>query len=354
MLRVNPCQWIASDMHIGYISGAVPANIQPNSLDVPLGVGSWMPWSTLPCGGETMDELVARHGTELREKSVLFRDFVYVFKSPVHLALPAHVSAMANPKSSAGRLDVHVRTFGEGCDRFDVFPSGYRGPVFVEVVSRSFRLEVDHASTLSQIRFLTEGSQVEPGFVEKLHGKCPIVRDAVGKASKYVTASRATLSLNLRGARDETIGYVVKRDADARPTIRWGANGEIDPKAYWDRITRADSIQLEPNRLYIFATHEKVEIPPELCAELVAFDPRCGELRMHYAGFFDSGFGRGNPSSVVLEIRNHHAPFLIHHGQRLFDLDLQPVAEIPERLYGQNGNHYQGQRLRLAKQFAEW
>jgi len=91
---------------------------------------------------------------------------------------------------------------------------------------------------------------------------------------------------------------------------------------------------------------------------MTPIDPAVGEFRVHYAGFFDPGFGSpeagGDGSRGVLEVRSHETPFLIEDGQAVARLVFEPMAARPARLYGAGGSHYQNQGLRLSKHFADW
>ena len=108
---------------------------------------------------------------------------------------------------------------------------------------------------------------------------------------------------------------------------------------YWDPVRReeGDRIVLAPGAFYLLLSDEAVVIPPDLAAEMTAYDPTAGELRTHYAGFFDPGFGydptgllRG--SRAALEVRAHDVPFMVEHRQPVCKLTFERMLEPPERL----------------------
>jgi dCTP deaminase len=132
-----------------------------------------------------------------------------------------------------------------------------------------------------------------------------------------------------------------------------------DPRDFWEPLTtRHGGLLLDPGEFYILASGEEIEIPVLQAAEMTPIDPAVGEFRVHYAGFFDPGFGTaeagGEGSRAVLEVRSHETPFLLEHGQTVARLTFEALAERPARLYGWRGSHYQRQGLRLAKHFRAW
>lgn len=311
-----------------------PEQIQPSSLDLRLGGRLWqLQCSFLPgdAGIEAkLDRLAtAAHRLDPDTPIVLHRGGVYLAELEEGLALPAGVRGRGNPKSSTGRLDVFVRLLTEHGKAFDTVPDGYQGRLWLEITPQSFHVALRRADTLGQLR-LARG---RPGD----DAPDPVM-----------------LSVDLAGDDGGPVGYVARRHM---PPIDLAQRG-LPVDRYWTAMPPAerDGHVLEPEQFYIFATRERLRIPPELCAELVPFDATKGELRTHYAGFIDAGFGwdaaRDSPGAkLVLEIRTHDVPFLLEHGQPLFRMEFMRNETLPDRLYGQSGSNYQMQGLKLAKQF---
>ncbi len=367
MHGILPSQWIRTALRDGVIRLDSPPSegqIQPNSLDLRLGaVGYRVQCSFLP-GEEGLTRKLERYkwfNFPLPEEGVVLeRNQVYLFPLQESLALPPELSARGNPKSTTGRLDMFTRLVTEYGATFDDVPSGYQGNLYLEVVPRSFAVRVRAGDALSQIRFGigeahlsheetlhlldTEDILLSPNLHVLRSGEIPVSRGVV-------------LSISLPRKNEPTVGYQARRNA--APVDLRGV-GKHPIRQYWDRIY-GDSkpVILEPDEFFIFASRELVRLPPNYCAEMVPFDAGSGELRTHYAGFFDSGFGyhpslppERSAAAVVLEIRNRDVPFLLEDGQPLFRLELLHCTEPPDMLYGQGiGSNYQGQRLRLSKQF---
>jgi dCTP deaminase len=364
---VYPSQWMRQAAAAGIIVADLPlaaGQIQPNSLDLRLGpVGYRVQCSFLP-GEEGMRRKLDRYGWYAfdipDEGVVLERNQIYLFPLMERIALPAHVSAHANPKSTTGRLDVFTRVVTEFGAGFDIAQAGYNGPLYLEVVPRSFAIRVRAGDSLAQIRFQTGDPHLSPAETADLLDRDDIVLGAdlrTLRSRDLDIGSGLVLSVSLPRKNEPTVGYEARRNT---PPIDLRAIGQARVRHYWNRI-HGDSkpIILEPDQFYIFASRELVRLPAEYCAEMVAFDASSGELRTHYAGFFDSGFGFGvgrrageTAAAVVLEVRSRDVPFLIEHGQPLFRVNLLRATEPPDMLYGADlSSNYQSQRLRLSKQF---
>ncbi len=340
MSVIWPSQHIARAFGAGLIRAATPPDadqVQPASLDLRLGpVAYRLPASFLPGPGRTVAERLASlstHEVDLTKPTVLERNCVHVVPLVEELALPPHVDARANPKSSSGRLDVFVRIIVDGGATFDEIPRGYHGRLYAEVVPRSFPIRLAAGSRLAQLRFREGLRSARPRLV-------PV-----------------TIDLDPAGKPDGIIGYRARKTSGLVDLAAFGTHARI---AYWEALTpppgRRDLV-LDPDEFYILASAEAVVVGPMEAAEMVAYDTAVGELRSHYAGFLDPGFGLaeagGAGSRIVLEVRSHDVPFLLDHGQRVATLEYEPVAERPERLYGEaSGSNYQGQGLRLSKHFA--
>ncbi len=329
--------------------------IQPASLDLRLGpVAYRVRASFLPGPDATVGERIERlklHAIALEDGAVLERGCVYVVPLMERLDLPAPLSGSANPKSSTGRLDVFTRVICDRARSFDQVPAGYRGPLYLEISPRTFPVLVRAGSRLSQLRLRRGDSRLDAAQHLALHRAQTLVsnaEDAVGVG--------VSLSIDLEGAaRGGLIGFRSKRHTDVVDVDKKGALDVLD---FWDPLHargRSELI-LDPDEFYILVSHEAVHVPPDHAAEMVPIDPLVGEFRVHYAGFFDPGFGHteagGAGSRAVLEVRSREVPFLVNHGQTIGRLIYERLAERPERLYGQElGSHYQAQSLKLSKHF---
>lgn len=344
-----------------------PAQIQPSSVDLRLGQRIWqLPYSILP-GREGIEQRLRQHAfasetLDAQRPTLLRRHGVYIVEVEESLALPADVWGRANPKSSSGRLDVFVRLLTERGMSFDVIPAGYHGKLFLEITPQSFHIWVRRGDFLGQIRLGRGRPRLDGAALRAWQGSAPVVVRPDGSPALVLEEDTPGLELSVDLASDDIVGY---RALQNRPPVDLAAR-DLERAQYWAPIHREAVVNgyvLEPEQFYILATREHLRIPAELCAELVPFDPTKGELRTHYAGFIDPGFGVSEPhvgaaerptlgARLVLEIRTHDVPFLLEHGQPLFRLELLHNAQRPDRLYGSGmQSHYQMQGLKLAKQF---
>lgn len=339
-----------------------PDQVQPSSLDLRLGARLWqLQCSFLPgsrgigakLGRLAIDEvrLHPEHPTVLRH------DGVYLAEVEEVLELPREVWGRANPKSSSGRLDVFVRLLTEEGHAFDTVPPGYAGRLYLEITPQSFHVGVRRGDSLGQLRLARGRPRLGVEALAEQQERAPAVYWSDGRPAAVADpdAPGIEMSVDLHEGDGGIVGYAAQR---YRPPIDLRHRG-LDRARYWTPVTAdrtGEGFVLEPEQFYIFATRERLAIPPELCAELVPFDATKGELRTHYAGFIDSGFGvdgSGRGAKLVLEIRTHDVPFLLEHGQPLFRIELLRNRTVPDVLYGAGAvNNYQMQGLKLAKQFA--
>jgi len=281
---------------------------------------------------------------------VLERGCVYLVPLDESLELPGAVSAAANPKSSTGRLDVFTRVIFDRARRFDQLPDGYAGPLYLEISPRTFPVLVRTGSRLSQMRFRTGQTRLSLPEHQQLHQEQTLVSGdgaAVGEG--------VALSIDLLGqGPGNLVGFRSKRHT---AVIDVDQKAALDPLDFWEPLpARGGELILDPDEFYILVSREAVHVPPTHAAEMLPFDPLVGEFRVHYAGFFDPGFGHsaagGTGSRAVLEVRSHEVPFLLGHGQTVGRLIYERLAERPERLYGSDlGSNYQAQTLKLSKHF---
>lgn len=332
-----------------------PDQVQPASLDLRLGEVAYRVRSSfLPGPNMTVAEGVDKlklHQIDLSDGAVLERGCVYIVPLQETLNLPDKVSASANPKSSTGRLDIFTRVICDHARGFDQVHAGYQGPLYLEVSPRTFPVLVRTGSRLSQIRFRSGDTRLSADEHRALHEDQTLVFGSTQDIGEGVP-----LSIDLAGeGRDGLIGYRSKRHTAVVDVDRKAA---LDVRDFWDPLySRADEgLILDPDEFYILVSRESVHVPPDYAAEMVPFDPLVGEFRVHYAGFFDPGFGHaaagGSGSRAVLEVRSHEVPFLLGHGQTIGRLIYERMAERPELLYGVDlGSNYQAQTLKLSKHF---
>ncbi len=339
-----------------------PEAIQPASIDLRLGDFAWaLRCSFLPDSGSTVEskvEEVAFDRVDLRDGAVLERDRPYLVPLIEQLALPSDVRAKANPKSSTGRLDVFTRVLTDRQNRFDEIQAGYRGRLYLEVVPRSFAIRVKAGLSLNQLRLARGDARLSDNEVRTLQAEFPLLYldSHPLRESELALADGLFLSLDLKG--DQTVGYRAKKNSRPIDLSRTRSYRWTD---FWDPVhpERGGRIVLEPEIFYLLLSAEGVCIPPQIAAEMLAYDPTAGELRTHYAGFFDPGFGY-NPSGdrhgsrAALEVRARDVSFMIEHRQPVCKLALERMAAPPDRLYGVGlKSNYQGQETTLSKHFEE-
>ena len=333
--------------------------LQPASLDLRLGNEAWrVQASFLPGQNMSVDAKLRRfgmHKIDLTNGAVLERGCVYIVKLQERLKLPDGISAMANPKSSTGRLDIFTRLIVDGSREFELVVDGYKGPLYAEISPRTFSVLVRPGSRLSQLRLRRGLSTVSDTLMESLQSTVGLVEGADCMDIRDGVALSVNLEPDIQSG---MVGWRARKHA-----------GLIDidaPKSqcvddFWERLAPADltagGLVLNPDEFYILASREFVSVPRDHAAEMRAYDTKVGEFRAHYAGFFDPGFGVSELGAAgtraVLEVRSHDVPFLIEEGQTVCRLVYEPMLDIPEILYGTSGSNYQSQGLRLAKHFIQ-
>lgn len=338
-----------------------PGQVQPSSLDLRLGQRLWQLQCSFLPGAAGIERKLGRlatatHRLDRNDPIVLHRGGVYLAEIEEVLELPDELWGRGNPKSSTGRLDVFVRLLTEHGHAFDTVPAGYRGRLYLEITPQSFHVAVRRGDCLGQLRLASGDPGVSREELLQRQETDPVCIWSDGQPAPVGSSypPSVLLSVDLDGGHGGPVGYLARRHMPPIDLAR--RNLPID--RYWVPLRPdADGIVLEPEQFYIFATRERLCIPPDVCAELVPFDATKGELRTHYAGFIDSGFGwsanERTGARLVLEIRTHDVPFLLEHGQPLFRVEFMHNEAVPDVLYGQTGSNYQGQGLRLAKQFAQ-
>lgn len=349
---VLPSQALEAMLDRGEITVTAPlvdGQVQPASLDLRLGTVAYRVRASFLAGAGTpvADRLAdfEMHRMSLDGGAVLEKGCVYLVPLMESLALPAGITAVANAKSSTGRLDLLTRVITDGGTEFDRIPEGYAGPLFAEICPRSFSVLVRPGMRLNQIRFRQGEAVLSDSAMAALHTQTPLV-DGTPLISEGLG-----FSVDLKPSGGDLVGYRAKPHTGV---IDLDNIGHYTPRDYWEEVRTSDGrIILDPGAFYILVSREAVTIPPQYAAEMAPYLAMVGEFRVHYAGFFDPGFGHGVPARGVLEVRCHEAPFVLEHGQVVGRLVYEGMTEVPNVLYGADmKSNYQGQGLKLSKHFA--
>ena len=361
---ILPSQEISNLIARGHIAASPaihPDHIQPASLDLRLGdMAHRVRASFLPGPNSTVEAKIKElrmTRVDLTGAPVFEKDCVYIIPLVEELNLPENISGKANPKSTTGRLDIFTRLITDYGTEFDRVPAGYKGKLYAEVVSRTFTVALRAGMRLSQLRFVQGNPVAGDRTIRELDQEEPLVyMDEEDNPSKARTQRGLRITVNLEAAEaGEIIAYKAKRYA---PAIELDKINHYATEEFWEvrHQNAGKNLILEPGDFYILASRELVRVPPDYAAEMVPFDPSDGEFRIHYAGFFDPGFGYGSSdikgTRAVLEVRAHEVPFLMEHGQLVGRLNYMPLLRRPDKIYGTNiGSSYQHQALTLSKQF---
>jgi dCTP deaminase len=330
--------------------------IQPASLDLRLGhVVHRVRASFLPGRGATVAERIGdlgMHRMDLTDGAVLERGCVYIVPLMERLALPGELSGAANPKSSTGRLDIFTRLIADRATEFDQVPAGYHGPLYVEIAPRTFSIVARAGTRLNQLRLQRGHRAVGDRLLRLLHQAVPLVDTEPGEED---IDRGIAVTVDLASPDGRPVGWRARRHS---ALIDLARVEHYEVRDYWEPVypDTLDAVVLNPGDFYILASREAVTVPPDHAAEMRAYDTQVGEFRVHYAGFFDPGFGfagcGGTGSRAVLEIRSFEVPFVLRHGQLVGRLVYEPMTAVPDKLYGVGiGSSYQRQGLALAKQF---
>ncbi|MBL8581900.1 MAG: 2'-deoxycytidine 5'-triphosphate deaminase [Rhizobiaceae bacterium] len=357
---ILPDRQIAALFERGVLATDQPLDadqIQPASLDLRLGAKAWrVRASFLPGPGSAVADKLERlklHEFDLTDGAVLETGCVYIVPLLERLALPLGISASTNPKSSTGRLDIFTRVMSDFGPEFDKVAAGYHGPLYLEISPRTFPIVVRKGSRLSQIRFRTGNALLSEAELSAVHA----AETLVAAEAPNISGGGIALSIDLGGDADGLVGYRAKHHTGLIDVDRRAA---YDADDFWEPLRRhgkgPGELVLDPDEFYILVSREAVHVPPLYAAEMTPFDPLVGEFRVHYAGFFDPGFGHsaagGAGSRAVLEVRSHEVPFILEHGQVVGRLVYEHMVERPGALYGTDlGSNYQAQGLKLSKHF---
>lgn len=360
---VLPAQIIEELISSGCIITRDPienSQVQPASLDLRLGpVAYRVRASFLPSRASTVARSIKElgsHEINLTKPSVLERGCVYIVPLMEELNLPSQIYGKSNPKSTIGRLDIFSRLITDYGTEFERIPSGYKGKLYVEIVPRTFSITVQQGAKLTQLRLVRGVSPYSDTKLTELHEEQILAYSEDNLPAEVMISKGLWISVNLRGENDSgIIGFKAKKHT---PPIDLAKEDFYEPLEYWEPIisSRTKQIILEPEEFYLLMSKERVRIPPDYAAELVAYDTSVGEFRIHYAGFFDPGFGYGDNNiqgtHAVLEVRSHEVPFLLKDGQVVGRFIFERLLATPKKIYGAAiGSSYQGQGLKLSKQF---
>ena len=358
-----PSQRLEECIEAGYIRASKPIGaeqVQPSSIDLRLGSvayrvkASFLPTLDSPIASKLKDLLIAQ--IDLTSPMELVKGNVYIVPLQEELSLPHFLWGKANPKSTTGRLDIFTRLLTDYADEFEYVPNGYKGKLYAEIVPRTFSIVASEGLRLNQLRLVKGNPPPRDSSLHSLNREGGLLYSQEDVPLEPLIDKGLWLSLDLMGTQGSNIvGYRAKHNT--RP-IDLSKIDYYKPTDYWFPISRPDSghIILEPSDFYILASKERVRIRPDYAAEMVSLDPSVGELRIHYAGFFDPGFGYGEAdlkgTHAVLEVRSHEVPFMVEHGQRIGRLVFEQMLAPPAKLYGRDiGSSYQFQGLALSKQF---
>jgi dCTP deaminase len=345
----------------------VDEQFQPASLDLRLGpVAYQLRASFLPYRESVTERLESVANNDLvidrvplESGATLQRGSVYLVPLLESLALPANVRGRSNPKSTTGRLDIFTRVITDGTPRFDEIKPGYRGALYLEVSPQSFPVRVYAGLSLNQLRLLEGPTSMSDAGLGSLYRQTPLLYDDDDRPlpiERVVFNDGLCMGIDLSGrATGGVIGY---RAHPNPPAVDLARVGHYDPSEFWEPIKAPvrDGYILEANRFYILVSKERIRVPPEFAAEMVVYDAGAGEIRTHYAGFFDPGFGFGDGSilgtKVVMEVRAREVPFMVYDGQTSFKVWFERLSGRPERVYGVGlASSYQRQTLSLSKHF---
>lgn len=359
-----PSQAIEQLTRIGRISAAIQIadeQIQPASIDLRLGPvayrvrASFLPGRHSKVEKKIGDLQIAE--IDLTKPALIDRGAVVVAPLLEEISLPSDMLAKANPKSTTGRLDVFTRLITNYGPDFDWVRRGYTGPLFAEIVSRTFAVTICSGTKLNQLRFIRGNPRYTDGMLMELDEREALVYGEEDNPAQAHIEGGLRISVDLKGdAETDIVAYKARKNA---PAVDFNNRNFYSPSDFWEPIyaPRSGGIVLDPGDFYLLVSREKVRVPPTFAAEMVPFDPSFGELRVHYAGFFDPGFGYGKVGEIpgtraVLEVRAHEVPVLVEDGQVIGRLLYSPMMGLPEKVYGVSiGSSYQKQGLMLSKQF---
>lgn len=355
---ILPSQILSSLLDSGKIISPeppLPGQIQPASFDLRLGKVAYQVRASFLPGNSTVESKIRNlliKEVSLEDSAVFPPNSVYIVPLVESLALPPNISGKANPKSTTGRLDIFTRLLTEAGTEFEIVPKGYKGALYVEVVSRTFPVIVRAGMRLNQLRLVRGNPVSSDGMLLRLAERENLVYEDENNPAQPDIKRGLSFSVDLQGNSSAIVAYKARIDA---PPIDLDKINYYEIDEFWETVMapRSKGLILLPHDFYILGSSERIGVPPTHAAEMVAYDPAFGEFRIHYAGFFDPGFGHGiGGTKAVLEVRAHEVPTLLEHGQVVGKLVYHTMAQLPDKVYGAAiGSSYQKQGLTLSKQF---
>lgn len=359
ILPYQDIEQLILDVRVSAPTPIEAAQIQPASLDLRLGATAYRVRASFLPGKSSVSSKIERlrmHEIDLSRPTVFEKGCVYIVELMEALNLPPDISGKANPKSTTGRLDIFTRLIVDGGTEFEGVPKGYRGKLYLEIVPRTFSVLAQQGARLNQLRFVRGNPPPSDAALERINEAQSLVySDSEDELSAVIKNKALWITVDLDGsASSGLVGFRAKKHA---PLIDLSKVGYYDPLEFWEPIRRTESrnLVLNPDDFYILVSRERILIPATYAASMVPYDPSIGEFRIHYAGFFDPGFGMSSDiagARAVLEVRSHEVPFLIEHGQEVGRLIYERLLGTPQKIYGVDiGSSYQSQGLALSKQF---
>lgn len=362
-----PIQLLEMLIRLGAIHSSVKldgSQLQPASIDLRLGKKGYRIQSSFLPENEAVEEKLKDlmlYEVDLVAGGILEKGAIYLIPLQEELALPDNIYGRTNPKSSTGRLDMFTRVIIDRGHRFDEITPGYRGKMYLEIIPRSFPVRVQAGLSLNQLRLIQGDPEIPDDDLKTHYKKNPILHNGNSSPipiNKVKVDGGLFIGVDLVGkGKKDIIAYKAKTNSSV---IDLAKINHYNPLDFWEPIytQNKNRLILEPESFYIMMSKEKICIWPHLLAEMVAYDPNSGELRTHYAGFFDPGFGWHGADSTqqgtraVMEVRPHDVPFMVEDGQTVCRLKFEHVVERPTRVYGEGiRSHYQSQGLTLSKYF---
>jgi dCTP deaminase len=340
---------------ISHCSNDIDLNkyIQPASLDLPLGDEIYLIKEKFIPFNSTIKEILKDKKIEkynINSKKTLFKGQTYL--APILKIEKNNFFFKISPKSSIGRVDLMVRSIFDNIGLYDLIFEEKTGTLWLEISPQSFNVKIKKGLPLAQIRiFKKEKNEIinNNSNVKNLKKENFLFLDkSIPIQQKLFENNKLILSLNVSNNQKIT-GFVAK---NTNKIIDLTKTNYLDWKDFFKEIYSNNSeLNLEKDKFYILNTKELISIEPKYSVEMVPFSHNIGELRVHYAGFFDPGFGYKNPSTGVLEIRPHE-DLTIYDGQPICLIEIYENTSNPNKLYGESGNNYQYQQgPKLAKYF---
>lgn len=371
MIHAQPGVWVDADYTAAFATGVLASatplaagQIQPASCDLRLGDTAYrIQAGFLPGQNRTVSaclQSLSMGSFSLTAPHLFEKGSVYLVPLQETITLPPFVHGRVSPKSSTGRLDIFVRLITDNGTAYDTIPSGYVGPLFLEISPLTFPIMARMGDRLTQLRLSSGPVAVEGPALTALHSQTPLLTEIrTGSHAPLSVSEGAWVSINLHGPAVEANPIVGYRARHHTQPVDLANIAHYPWRQFWEPITREDCapLILYPEEFYIFASKEGICIPPTHAAEMVAYDTRVGEIRVHYAGFFDPGFGYApatgkHGTTAVMEVRAHDVPYVLEDGQPIGRFVFESLTRPPHHLYGADiGSNYAGQSLKLAKQF---